>query len=114
MQSAQQNYIGGTWVPATAAAPNVNPSNVNDVIADYARVFRLRQAAASRGRRSSTSRWGTRWGGEARASRIARRAITRGFAWMFSGARLPAPKLVDIALGLAEWDDNRRRRQGAA
>jgi hypothetical protein len=37
MHGAQQNYIGGTWVPAVAAAPNVNPSNLNDVIADYAR-----------------------------------------------------------------------------
>jgi|GEM_PF-4758946 len=37
MHGAQQNFIGGTWVPAVAAAPNVNPSNLNDVIADYAR-----------------------------------------------------------------------------
>jgi alpha-ketoglutaric semialdehyde dehydrogenase len=37
MHGTQQNYIGGTWVPAVAAAPNVNPSNLNDVIADYAR-----------------------------------------------------------------------------
>ena len=37
MESAQQNYIGGTWVPAGATAPNVNPSNVKDVIANYAR-----------------------------------------------------------------------------
>src|SRR5258708_22837032 len=37
MHGAQQNYIGGTWVPSVAAAPNVNPSNLNDVIADYAR-----------------------------------------------------------------------------
>ena len=37
MESAQQNYIGGTWVPAAATAPNVNPSNVKDVIANYAR-----------------------------------------------------------------------------
>src|SRR5258706_10692495 len=36
MHGTQQNYIGGTWVPAVAAAPNVNPSNLNDVIADYA------------------------------------------------------------------------------
>jgi len=33
----QQNYIGGTWVPAGATAPNVNPSNLNDVVANYAR-----------------------------------------------------------------------------
>ena len=37
MESVQQNYIGGTWVPAGATAPNVNPSNVKDVIANYAR-----------------------------------------------------------------------------
>src|ERR1700730_14368507 len=37
MENAQQNYIGGTWVPAGATAPNVNPSNRNDVIANYAR-----------------------------------------------------------------------------
>ena len=37
MHGVQQNYIGGTWVPSVAAAPNVNPSNLNDVIADYAR-----------------------------------------------------------------------------
>src|SRR6516164_1561734 len=37
MESVQQNYIGGTWVPAGATAPNVNPSNLNDVIGKYAR-----------------------------------------------------------------------------
>ena len=37
MESVQQNYIGGTWVPAGATAPNVNPSNLNDVVANYAR-----------------------------------------------------------------------------
>jgi hypothetical protein len=37
MENVQQNYIGGTWVPAGASAPNVNPSNLNDVIANYAR-----------------------------------------------------------------------------
>ena len=37
MESAQRNYIGGTWRPAGATAPNVNPSNLNDVVANYAR-----------------------------------------------------------------------------
>ncbi len=37
METVQQNYIGGTWVPAGATAPNVNPSNLNDVVANYAR-----------------------------------------------------------------------------
>jgi hypothetical protein len=26
--------------------------------------------------------------------------VARGFAWMFSGARLPAPRLLDTVLGL--------------
>jgi hypothetical protein len=39
------------------------------------------------------------------------RAIATGFAWMFSGARLPAPKLIDLALAVGEkWG---RRRQDA-
>jgi hypothetical protein len=29
-------------------------------------------------------------------------AISRGFAWMFSGARLPAPRLLDLVLGNGE------------
>src|SRR5947199_8981563 len=37
MQTVQQNYIAGTWVPATAAAPDVNPSDLNDVVGEYAR-----------------------------------------------------------------------------
>jgi flavin-dependent dehydrogenase len=30
---------------------------------------------------------------------LGRAAIARGFAWMFSGARLPAPRLLDLVLG---------------
>ena len=37
MENVQRNYIGGTWVPPGATAPNVNPSNLNDVVANYAR-----------------------------------------------------------------------------
>ncbi|HEY6173181.1 MAG TPA: hypothetical protein VIX73_02010, partial [Kofleriaceae bacterium] len=28
--------------------------------------------------------------------------IARGFAWMFSGAKLPAPRLLDILLGTGD------------
>jgi flavin-dependent dehydrogenase len=31
-----------------------------------------------------------------------RAAVARGFAWMFSGARLPAPRLLDLVLGNGE------------
>src|SRR5436190_2027630 len=56
MESAQQNYIGGSWVPAAATAPNVNPSNTKDVIANYARAQPARRryrghARAARRRR---------------------------------------------------------------
>ena len=37
MENVQRNYVGGTWVPAGATTPNVNPSNLNDVVANYAR-----------------------------------------------------------------------------
>jgi aldehyde dehydrogenase (NAD+) len=31
-----RNYIGGEWVPGASVAPNRNPSDVNDVIGEYA------------------------------------------------------------------------------
>ncbi len=34
---ARENFIGGAWVGSSMAKPNINPSNVNDVIADYVR-----------------------------------------------------------------------------
>jgi menaquinone-9 beta-reductase len=97
------------------------------VIEDYRRVFRLREAVAARGRKSSQQASGNAPGGatfgaslgrapaagQSRAARTGRWAVARGFGWMFSGARLPVPTLVDLALGLAEWDDNRRRRRGS-
>ena len=53
MENVQQNYIGGTWVPAKAVAPNVNPSNLNDVIADYARARPAEVEAAIAAARAS-------------------------------------------------------------
>ncbi|MGY4353524.1 acyl-CoA reductase-like NAD-dependent aldehyde dehydrogenase [Bradyrhizobium sp. i1.7.7] len=31
------NYIAGEWLPAAEASPNINPSNTNDVVGEYAR-----------------------------------------------------------------------------
>lgn len=64
------------------------------VLADYRRVFQLRELGGSL--KSKTSRPPGRV-----ASALAgpaRRAVASGFAWMFSGARLPAPRLIDLAL----------------
>ena len=84
---------------------------------DYRRVFRLRETAAALARPSAPPP--RRDGGTRRARarrllsapRLRGRAIATGFAWMFSGARLPAPKLIDLALAVGEkWG---RRRQDA-
>jgi flavin-dependent dehydrogenase len=80
------------------------------VLADYRRVFRLREAAGTLGGRRSPGAGAARPG-----SRLARRAVARGFAWMFSGAPFPAPLLVDAGLALAErWADNHRPRPAAS
>ena len=68
------------------------------VIADYRRVHRLAAAAArlrhrSRARASRPSRG-------SRGSRLGRYAVARAFGWMFSGARLPAPRVLDRVLDL--------------
>jgi menaquinone-9 beta-reductase len=76
------------------------------VLADYRRVFRLRRLAASLVSRPS-SHEKRRIGARAR-----QRAVASGFAWMFSGARLPAPRLVDVALGAWErWRGSERGRR---
>lgn len=65
------------------------------MLADYRRVHRLVEAAraARQGRRA-------RGAAASVAARrgLADRAIARGFAWLFSGARLPAPRVVDFVL----------------
>jgi flavin-dependent dehydrogenase len=69
------------------------------VIDDYRRVFRLREAGSALASRGPAPPG--RAAGSA-AARLGRRSIAAGFAWMFSGARLPAPRLIDLALAGAE------------
>lgn len=65
------------------------------VLADYRRVFRLREVAGRLRRpRKAPS--------PSRPSRLSSSAVATGFAWMFSGARLPVPGLIDVALGGTE------------
>ncbi len=73
------------------------------VIADYRRIYRLRETAAALGGSG-------RAGGP--ASRLGRGAVARGFARMFSGAPLPAPRLIDLALAAADrWPRPSRERE---
>lgn len=63
------------------------------VIADYQRVHRI--VGAARGLKQRTRSTSSKLG-----STIGRYAVARGFGWMFSGAMLPAPKLLDRVLDL--------------
>jgi aldehyde dehydrogenase (NAD+) len=40
------NYINGAWAEAAEPAPNINPSNVKDVVGEYARASEAQVRAA--------------------------------------------------------------------
>jgi flavin-dependent dehydrogenase len=61
------------------------------LLADYRRVYRLLEMARKLRRNGPTRRPG----------KLTRRAVARGFAWMFSGARLPAPRVIDAVMEVA-------------
>ena len=63
------------------------------VIADYHRVHRLVGKASKLKSQAANTSSGI-------SARIGRYVVARGFAWMFSGARLPAPHLLDRLLRL--------------
>jgi menaquinone-9 beta-reductase len=86
-----------------AGAPGEYPTRLaaHPVIQDYRRVFRVRATVASLAQRAPA-------GGGRAGRRLGRHAVARGFAWMFSGARVPAPRLVDAALAVAESWTKRR------
>lgn len=88
-----------------AGAPAAYPTRLaaHPVIQDYRRVFRAREAIASLVRRTPGA------DDSGPGSRLGRGAVARGFAWMFSGARVPAPRLVDTALAAAETWTKRRQ-----
>jgi flavin-dependent dehydrogenase len=83
------------------------------VMADYRRVFRLREATIALLRRSTRPRNSGAPATSSRAS-LRRRAVVTGFARMFSGGPLPAPRLVDLGLDVAEkWLSRRHPRRAA-
>lgn len=76
-----------------AGAPGDYPARLaaHPVLADYRRLSRLSRLVPGRG-------------GGRQPARVAQRALMNGFAWMFSGARLPAPKIIDVGLkGAERW-----------
>ncbi|HKU45237.1 MAG TPA: aldehyde dehydrogenase family protein [Burkholderiales bacterium] len=51
------NYVGGEWAKAPAAAPNLNPSNVADVVGEYARADEAQVRAAIAAARKAFPAW---------------------------------------------------------
>jgi flavin-dependent dehydrogenase len=119
LPSVISGRVAAEAILAGAPASYAARLGAHPVIADYTRVARMRQAVVSRGAharapKAAPAATSATTLGASRGARLGQRAVARGFAWMFSGARLPAPRLVDFALGLAEWDGQRRSRRRSA
>ena len=52
-----QNYINGAWAEAAERAPNINPSNVSDVVGEYARANETQVRAAIAAARAAFPAW---------------------------------------------------------
>ena len=95
-----------------AGAPASYPARLraHPIMEDYRRIFEGREAVAALGRRFGSKTGGGGGSGgalkttaaktRASAARLGHGAVATGFAWMFSGARVPAPRIVDMALNV--------------
>ena len=64
--AVHQNYIAGAWAEAAEPAPNINPSNLSDVVGEYARANETQVRAAIAAARAAFPAW-SRGGVQARA-----------------------------------------------
>lgn len=67
------------------------------LLADYRRTYRVIEAARRRPKKARRN-GNTNHSGKSPFDRL----VARGFAWMFSGARLPAPWVIDVVLDRME------------
>src|SRR5918999_340457 len=44
--AVHQNYVNGAWTEAGEPTPNINPSNLSDVVGEYARANEIQVRAA--------------------------------------------------------------------
>lgn len=80
-----------------AGAPASYPERLrrDPLLADYRRTYRVLEAARKLKRPRNGNGNGN---GKTAGPRRLDQAVARGFAWLFSGARLPAPRVVDFVL----------------
>ncbi|HJY76075.1 MAG TPA: aldehyde dehydrogenase family protein, partial [Burkholderiales bacterium] len=69
--AVHQNYIAGAWAEAAEPAPNINPSNLSDVVGEYARANETQVRAAIAAARAAFPAW-SRGGVQARADMLDR------------------------------------------
>src|SRR3954471_19685489 len=69
MMAVHQNYIAGAWAEAAEPAPNINPSNLSDVVGEYARANEPQVRAAIAAARAAFPAW-SRGGVQARADML--------------------------------------------
>ncbi|HEY5923936.1 MAG TPA: NAD(P)/FAD-dependent oxidoreductase [Kofleriaceae bacterium] len=77
--------------------------HANPLLQDYRRTYRVIEAARRLKNRNGNGKPKRNGTGASRTDRL----VARGFAWMFSGARLPAPKLVDFVLDRVVKEERR-------
>ncbi|RQR27586.1 aldehyde dehydrogenase family protein [Burkholderia sp. Bp9142] len=51
------NYIDGQWVPGASVSPNVNPSNIEDIIGEFAQADAVQTARAVAAARKAFEKW---------------------------------------------------------
>jgi acyl-CoA reductase-like NAD-dependent aldehyde dehydrogenase len=71
MMAVHQNYIAGAWAEAAEPAPNINPSNLSDVVGEYSRANETQVRAAMAAARAAFPAW-SRGGVQARADMLDR------------------------------------------
>jgi alpha-ketoglutaric semialdehyde dehydrogenase len=69
--AVHQNYIAGAWAEAAEPAPNINPSNLSDVVGEYSRANETQVRAAMAAARAAFPAW-SRGGVQARADMLDR------------------------------------------
>jgi flavin-dependent dehydrogenase len=89
--------VAAEAITANAASSYPDRLRAHPVLADYRRVYQLLQGVQAVKRRWPARGVTSRNNG--RPSTLGRGIVARGFAWMFSGTPLPAPRFLDVVLG---------------
>ena len=57
MAAVSKNYIGGAWIEGSGTTRNVNPSNTDDIVGEYARADKAQAASAVTAAKAAFASW---------------------------------------------------------